>query len=76
VLEAPAVLSLPLGVAAFVMADRDLDWMGDGLLDPSGREETWAAHRRACNAMALNIVGPCVCLVLCCGVLRVLSSFL
>jgi hypothetical protein len=54
----PAVVGVPLAVATRVMADRDLERMGVGRVDPPGREETWAAWRRAGNALALNLLGP------------------
>jgi hypothetical protein len=63
----PAVVGLPLGVATYTLANRNLDRMGCRRLDPRGRAETWAAWERAGQAITRNLLGPLACLVLWCG---------
>jgi hypothetical protein len=72
----PAVVGLPLAVASYTLANRDLDRMGCRRLDPRGRAETWAAWERAGQAITLNSLGPLACVVLWCGCLGVLRQFL
>jgi hypothetical protein len=75
-LGAPAVVGVPLAVVTLVMADRDLEKMGGGQLDPRGRKETYAASRRAGNALALGLAAPVVCPLLWCGCFSVLVPIL
>jgi hypothetical protein len=72
VLGVPAVLALPLGITTCVLANRDLERMGSGRLDPRGRVETWSACRRGEQAVALSLMGPFVCLIFWCGCVRLL----
>ena len=72
----PAVVGLPLAVATYTLANRDLDRMASRRLDPRGRAETWAAWERAGQAITLNSLGPLACVVLWCGCLGVVRHFL
>jgi hypothetical protein len=63
----PAFLSLPLAGAVMVMAPRDLEMMGRGLMDPAGEEQTLAAYKLAlggvaASSVALVSLGPLVML--------------
>jgi hypothetical protein len=69
----PALVGVPLGLAASVQTSRDLERMATGTLDPQGRAATWAAWRRADTALALNLLAPFVCLLAWCGCLFTLS---
>jgi hypothetical protein len=40
----PALVALPLGVAVWVVARRDLGRMAAGAMDPAGRDQTTAAR--------------------------------
>lgn len=53
----PAVVGLPLGLVALVMAKRDLGLMRDGLLDPRGRAGTARAQATAVGAIWFNAFG-------------------
>jgi hypothetical protein len=75
VLGAPAVVGLPLGLAVAVLADRDLERMGMGGMDPRGRAETWQACQRSRRAMALSLLSPFACLILWCCILSILHQF-
>jgi hypothetical protein len=64
VLFPPAVLpALPLGVAVWVMARRDLAGMRLGLVDPGGEADTRQARRDAiCGVILPFLTGPVVAL--------------
>jgi hypothetical protein len=71
----PAVIGVPLAVAACRMADRDLDRIGAGQLDPRGRAETHAAFVRAEIAAGLGMLAPFLCFLLWWGGVLVLREF-
>jgi hypothetical protein len=62
-LGAPGFIGLPLGVAAYILAGRDLDSMERRLMDPRGREDTEVARRRGIAGAVMSILGlvfyPC-----------------
>ena len=76
VLGAPAVVGFPLGFAVAVLADRHLERMGNGGMDPRGRAETWQAGQRGRRAMTLSLLGPFACLIVWCCILSILYEFL
>src|SRR5262249_14402623 len=67
-LLAPAVLGLSCGVAALVLAKRDLRRMQAGLMDPRGRNGTLAARDRAIVGIVLCLIASWVWLYLVCRV--------
>jgi hypothetical protein len=52
----PAAVGLPLGLAAWVVAGRDLARMRAGLMDPRGVEETGRAREYAAVGAVLNLL--------------------
>jgi hypothetical protein len=72
----PAVVGVLLGSVTSYMAERDMERMGNGLLDPRGRPETHLASTRAVNALGLGIMAPLLCIGLWGICLPVLVHFL
>jgi hypothetical protein len=56
-LGAGALISLPTGITAWLLANHDLSLMRQGLMDPRGRDLTE-------NGRAFAVVGVVLCLVL------------
>jgi hypothetical protein len=75
-LAAPALVGFILGFVVAVQADKDVERMMVGRLDPRGKAETWKALRRACRAMAFSVVGPLASPIFWCGFLALLRSAL
>jgi hypothetical protein len=75
-LAAPALVGFILGFVVAVQADKDLERMMVGRLDPRGKAETWKALRRARRAMAFSVVGPLASPIFWCGFLALLRSAL
>jgi hypothetical protein len=76
ILVLPAVVGVLLaGVTAF-LAERDMDRMARGLLDPGGRAQTHWANVRAVNALGLGIVAPPLCICLWGSCFALLARFL
>jgi hypothetical protein len=51
-----AVLSVPVGIAAWLMANRDLERMSDGLMDPLGRSQTQTGRTGAIAGVILGLI--------------------
>jgi hypothetical protein len=51
-----AAVSIPLGVAAWVMANRDLALMRSGAVDPAGRAQTEAGRTGAVVGIVLSLI--------------------
>jgi uncharacterized membrane protein YccF (DUF307 family) len=58
---APSLIGLPLGIAVWVLAERDLVKMRSGLMDPGGLQDVQNARRLA----VLGLILSALCLVLC-----------
>jgi hypothetical protein len=51
----PILLALPFGLAAFVLAGRDLAWMRTGRMDPRGEGATRDARYLGCIALLVCV---------------------
>jgi hypothetical protein len=52
----PALLGIPLGIAARYMSTSDLAKMHTGLMDPAGARQTELASKDACVGIVLNVI--------------------
>lgn len=50
------VVSVPLGILTWLMANRDLERMGDGRMDPRGRAQTQTGRTGAVTGMILGLI--------------------
>jgi hypothetical protein len=57
----PGLIGLPLGIAVWVLAERDLVKMRSGLMDPGGLQDVQNARRLGVLGLTLSAT----CLVLC-----------
>lgn len=51
-----AVVSVPLGILAWLLANCDLERMSDGRMDPSGRAQTQTGRTGAVTGMILGLI--------------------
>lgn len=51
-----AIISVPVGLAAWLMANRDLERMGDGRMDPRGRSQTKTGRTGAVTGVILGLL--------------------
>jgi predicted Zn finger-like uncharacterized protein len=51
-----AVVSVPVGILAWLMANRDLERMRDGLMDPSGKSQTLTGRTGAIAGVILGVI--------------------
>jgi hypothetical protein len=51
-----AVISVPLGVLAFLMANRDLELMREGRMDPRGKAQTETGRTGALAGIILGVI--------------------
>ncbi|MHB1423876.1 MAG: hypothetical protein ACYC3I_11905 [Gemmataceae bacterium] len=58
---AGAVLSVPLGILAWVMANRDLERMRDGRMDPRGKTPTRSGRTAAVAGVILGLIFASFC---------------
>ncbi len=54
-----AILSVPLGIVTWVLANHDLGQMGRGTMDPAGRESTETARTGAILGIVLGVLFAC-----------------
>jgi hypothetical protein len=51
-----AILSIPIGIAVWLMANRDLEYMRAGRMDPAGKAQTETGRTAAVAGVILGLI--------------------